>query len=348
MGASTRAGQALLLQHLPTGRPIRIAGMSDDQLAVCLDPLPEAMPVVVRYRVAEHTTSPADVVDDVLERLAVMACELFPTWLPTARSITTDSDHDRRVIRQLAHELASGTEHFGPFLADVAEAALGGRIVGRGSSPEIRARGLARIIGDAYSRNGVALLVGRTEAVPVERQMATAAALEWLASYVGVWCGDGALDAVDRFPIWQVAVPDFVARLIPSSVAHNSPRLDYPPPSGLPHPASVAEQELERRLATRVWAVGRKWNQTYASHVLAPPIRIDLMWPDARCAVEIDGPDHRGMLKYAQDRRRDNGLVLDGYAVLRFTNDEIADDPQRVLDVIERLLISRRGGGTSA
>jgi very-short-patch-repair endonuclease len=34
--------------------------------------------------------------------------------------------------------------------------------------------------------------------------------------------------------------------------------------------------------------------------------------------------------------------VLDGFAVLRFTNGEISDDPQRVLAVIERLLINKR------
>ena len=84
------------------------------------------------------------------------------------------------------------------------------------------------------------------------------------------------------------------------------------------------------------------WNQEYASHSLAPPIRIDLMWPAERCVVEIDGSDHRGILKYAADRRRDNGLMLDGFAVLRFTNEEIVDDPHRVLAVIESLLVKKR------
>jgi very-short-patch-repair endonuclease len=69
------------------------------------------------------------------------------------------------------------------------------------------------------------------------------------------------------------------------------------------------------------------------------------MWVDERVVVEIDGPDHRGVLKYADDRRRDNGLVLAGFAVLRFTNDEIADDAARVLAMIERLLSSKREEG---
>jgi hypothetical protein len=66
------------------------------------------------------------------------------------------------------------------------------------------------------------------------------------------------------------------------------------------------------------------------------------VWLTERCVVEIDGPDHRGSSKYAADRRRDNGLTLDGFAVLRFTNDEIDDDPARVLAVIHSLLSRKR------
>ena len=35
-------------------------------------------------------------------------------------------------------------------------------------------------------------------------------------------------------------------------------------------------------------------------------------------------------------------MTLDGYAVLRFTKDEIAEDPTRVLGVIEALLSKKR------
>jgi very-short-patch-repair endonuclease len=66
------------------------------------------------------------------------------------------------------------------------------------------------------------------------------------------------------------------------------------------------------------------------------------MWPRLRCAVEIDGPDHCGLLKYADDRRRDNTLVRAGFAVLRFSNDEVTDDTFRVAAAIERLLTARR------
>ena len=66
------------------------------------------------------------------------------------------------------------------------------------------------------------------------------------------------------------------------------------------------------------------------------------MWPAERYVVNIDGPDHRGSLKYAADRRRDDGLTLDGFAVLRFTNEGIHGDPARVLAVIEGLSSKKR------
>jgi very-short-patch-repair endonuclease len=333
------------LSHVPTDRVVRIAGASDEQLAVGLDPLPRDAPAVIRYRVATAPVSPLAVVDDALDRLEVVARELFPAWLPDADVVTTSSDFDRRVVRDLARRMASTTEHYGPFVADVAEAALCGRPAMRRFDAETRARGLARIIGDAYRRDAVVLLV-EDAALADTAQHCVAAACEWLAAHgaFGVWLGGQALPAVDRFPTWLLAVPTFVERLTPSDAAPLAPGIEYPAVAGRPHPASIAEQTLERCLAQCDWALGRVWNQVHAGHSLVPPIRVDLMWPRERCVVEIDGPDHRGVLKYADDRRRDNGLVLDGFAVLRFTNDEIDDDPARVVGTIERLLVEKRNG----
>jgi hypothetical protein len=340
-------GEPLSLSHVPSDRVIRIAGPSAEQLVIVLDPLPDGAPVVIRYRVPASPVSALAVVDDALAKLEIVARELFPAWLLGADAIATSSDFDRRVVRELARRMASTTEHFGPFLADVAEAALSGRDVARRYEPETRARGLARIIGDAYGRASVVLLVAPADGLDETEQQGVAAACQWLAAHgaFGVWLTGDALPAIDRFPTWQLALPSFVEQLTASNPAQILPAIDYPPVAGRPHPASIAEQTLERCLAACDWAVGRTWNQVHASHSLVPPIRVDLMWPDERCVVELDGPDHRGVLKYADDRRRDNGLVLDGFAVLRFTNDEVTDDPQRVLGTIERLLAKKRSDG---
>lgn len=335
-------GEPLSLARIPTAQITRLAGLSDEQLAVSLDPLPDGAPVVIRYRLPSSCPSASKVVDDALEQLESVAMDLFPAWLPDADAIQTSSDFDRRVVRRLAHRRSADSEHFGPFLADMAEAALCGSAPDRGFGPEVRARGLARIIGESYRRDGVVLLIGAGPDGEAA-QRSGAAACEWLVNHggIGVWLTAGVLPAVDRYPTWRLCAPGFVVGLSVGAPVDASP-VDYPAPLGRPHPASAAEQTLERCLARCDWASGRVWNQLHASHSLAPPIRVDLMWPDERCVVEIDGPDHRGSLKYAADRRRDNGLMLDGFAVLRFTNDEIGDDPQRVLAVIERLLVTKR------
>lgn len=336
-------GHPVSLSQLPTTAVVRLAGLSPEQLAVSLDPLPADAPAVIRYRPPADPSSPLAVVDDVLDTLEAVARDLFPSWLPDADVATGSSDFDRRVVRELAGRKASASEHFGPFLADVAEAALRGRPARHRHGPELRARGLARILADAYGRDSLVVLCGASSGTELD-QGRVAAACEWLVNHgIGVWLGPGALELVDRFPTFVLPVPDFVDALVPAEIrTRPSPDVEYPALAGMPHPASTYEQALERALARCGWAAGRTWNQEYVSHSLAPPIRVDLMWPRERCAVEIDGPDHRGALKYAADRRRDNGLQLDGFAVLRFTNDEIDDDPQRVLADIEKLLRSKR------
>lgn len=349
--STVECGEPLSLSQIPTDRIVRIEGPTAEQLAVSLDPLPDDAPVVIRYRLPESPASALTVIDDMLNRLEAIARELFPAWLPEAEAITTSSDFDVRVVRGLARRKASITDHFGPFLADVAEAALYGRVATRPCEPELRAPGLARIIADAYQRRGVVLLIEAVDGLSEDAERRAAMACEWLVAHgLGVWLFGGALPDVERLSTWHVPLPGFVEQLAPlaHAVVAPAPRVEYPALVGRPHPASTAEKTLERYLTRCDWALGRVWNQVHASHPLDPPIRVDLMWPDERCVVEIDGPDHRGALKYADDRRRDNGLVLAGFAVLRFTNDEIADDAARVLAVIERLLISKREEGNLA
>ncbi len=322
---------------IPTGQVVRLAGPSAEGLVIALDPLPATAPVVVRHRLVPGAASV--VVDDLLNSLETVACQLFPAWLPEAGALGT-SDLDRRVVRALANRHATSSEHFGPFLADLAEAALLGRPVRGRHDPELRARGLRRVLGDAYGRQSVTVLIDAVAHENVD-ETACATALTWLAAHggFGVWLVAGVITSVDRFP--TVTLPDRCH----AAVSDADQRVEYPPLLGMPHPASVAEQALERALTRCGWAVGRTWNQVYQPHPLARPIRVDLLWPRERCVVEIDGPDHRGALKYADDRRRDNALVLDGFVVLRFTNDEVAADVSQVIGMIERVLAVRRTEG---
>jgi very-short-patch-repair endonuclease len=335
---------------VPHDRVVRVRGLSPEELAVALDPLPPDAPVVIRYQPPSVAPSISAVVDEVLDRLEVIARQLFPAWLPDAHLVDTTSDLDRRVVRTLAHRRALGSEHFGPFLADLAEAALLGRPVDRRFPPELRARGMLRVLREAYRRDGVVLMIESTAEPAADEQRLTTVC-EWLANHggFGVWLIGDTQSSNDRFPTATLQLRPPLATPVRGVDHAVPPPIEFPPLAGRPHPASLAEQTLERCLTQCEWATGRIWNQVHSRQVdgaLATPMRVDLMWLDERCVVEIDGPDHRGGLKYADDRRRDNALVLDGFAVLRFTNEEIVDDPRRVLAVIEELLSARRNEGT--
>lgn len=342
--SSVAHGEPSLLSALPRHGVCHLNGTTSDQLSILLDPLPTGAPVVIRYRM-QAAPSASAVIDDVLGRLTQVAVELFPLWLPDGDAVKGGGvSLDRAVVRMLTQRHAANSEHFAPFLRSVAESAIVGRIQTGRFPTEIQARGLQRILADAYQRDAVVLLV-TSDDLPANQQHSAALAYEWLSNHggFGVWLADQALSAVDRFPMITAGDLTPVAELTASDNGSTSPAVvEYPAPIGKPHPGSAVEQLLERHLSICEWAAGRKWNTLHRGHPLAPPIRVDLMWEDERCVVELDGADHRLASKYADDRRRDNVLVLDAFAVLRFTNEEVIDDPHRVLGTIEQLLTSRR------
>ncbi len=119
-------------------------------------------------------------------------------------------------------------------------------------------------------------------------------------------------------------------------------RVVLPAVVGRPHPASRAEKRLEGALRAREWAHGRAWNQPHRPGPLTGLHYLDLVWSAERVVIEVDGPEHRGVAHYESDRRRDAELVLDGFAVLRFTNDQVLDDVDAVASQIERCVEARR------
>lgn len=325
---------------LPADRVVRLAPA--ESLLVTLDPLPDDAPLVLPCHLTAADTVP-DVVDAVLDRLEHVARGLFPAWLPGAEDIAGSGEVELRAVESLALSLASRSEHFGPFLTDLARSAVAGIRPQLGRfARRTRVEGLIRVLAASYGRQGVALLVTTAPNIDRYRQQVVAEACEWLCAYgpVAVWMSMDALPEVDRFPI--VELPSFEAGDRVVAALPTDTCVHYPPLEGRPHPGSSAERKLEDALRECDWAYGRCWNTTYRSSALRPPIRVDLMWRSERCVVEVDGPDHRARTKYATDRTRDVHLQLDGYAVLRFTNEQVLDDVATVVGSIEKYLSDRR------
>ncbi|WP_214411738.1 endonuclease domain-containing protein [Sphaerisporangium fuscum] len=283
----------------------------------------------------------------VLRELESAAMECFPAWLPGAEGVHHPGGGGVAAVRSLAVRMSSAGAHFGPFLADLSEAALTGRPRRPTRfGPEVRAAGLARVLAAASGRPGAALLV-RVPAgfSPLEEEVLVAGC-EWLAGHgdFAVWLAGAPLAYVDR--VATIHVPGCPTENAPIAAGEQAPRppIAYPPVAGEPHPGSRAEKALEAALAPLPWAWGRAWNQTYRPHPLATPIRVDLLWRDARCVVEIDGREHWRGGRQADDHLRDARLRADGFVVLRFTNTQVLDDVGAVVGVLEGFLRDRRFG----
>lgn len=350
---------------LPLGQVVRLDADAD-AVALALDPLPDDAPAVVTYFAAEER-SVADLAASVLRELDRAAIALFPAWLPGAEGLREPSGVNVAAVRVLALRRASSSGHFAPFLAELAGRALTG-----GPSrlaPEVRAAGLVRVLADSFGRERLAVLVRVPEGLGAVALEVLVAGCEWLShrGRCGVWLTGAPLHDDDRVRTYAappgiplstdphdpsdathppspagstgVAGPPVVA--VPAT-AERAPAVAFPPVAGRPHPGSASEQALEAALATLPWAEGRAWNQTYRPHPLAVPIRVDLLWEKERCVVEIDGPDHRGPLKFAADRQRDVRLQLDGYAVLRFCDSQMLTDLDTVVHQIGQFLRNRR------
>jgi very-short-patch-repair endonuclease len=327
---------------------VRLVGADAEAIATSLEPPPPDAPAVVTYYPHVQSTA-SKVVDAMLHELETAAVELFPAWLPGAAPISGPGGVGVAAVRTVAKQAAAISDHYGPFLAALAECGLRRTANGLSRFPrEIRAAGLVRVLKNSYTRTNAAILVPVPADLSPACQQALGSASEWMAQHghVGVWLA-GPLEARERIISVTVKLPDHLVDIpdvgIPDTLRTPAgPVLLYPPIFGQPHHRSAAEQKLEEALLKRPWAAGRAWNQTYRSHPLVNAVRLDLWWRDERCVVEVDGPDHRSKWKYAEDRRRDRMLDNDGLKVLRFTNAEVLGDLDMVLAAIENCLQRRR------
>lgn len=339
---------AQLWSDLPVARAVRLEGASPAALALMLDPLPDDAPAVVIYR-PTAARSVAAVVGEALSELEQAALRLFPVWLPEAEGVASPAGAGVAAVRALARSMAPATAQYGPFLADVAERALRRRAPqGERFSSEVRAEGLAKIVASAYDRTDAALAVLAPDDLDDASSEVLVGACEWLAAHsrLGVWLLGARRPAADRLMPQRITAPDYVVRMERAAVAPGKepelPRLSTPAVAGSAAGGSATEQALENALAQHPWAAGRSWHQRYQPRQLDLLRFLDLLWAREKIVVEVDGPEHRASLKWADDRLRDNQLQREGYLVLRFPNERIANDMASVLHEVQTLLHLRR------
>jgi very-short-patch-repair endonuclease len=95
--------------------------------------------------------------------------------------------------------------------------------------------------------------------------------------------------------------------------------------------ATSAEKKLWSRLRSRQIA-GAKFRR---QHPVGEYI-VDFFCDEARLAVELDGGGHADEAQKAYDSARTRNLALLGIRVLRFWNNDVAEQPDAVLETIRR------------
>jgi very-short-patch-repair endonuclease len=270
---------------------------------------------------------------------------LYPAWLPEAEGIDSPAGAGDAAVSDLARAAAEKSSLFGPVLLRLARAALAKQtsLVLDDIPREVVALECGKLIRASYQLEDIILILPITVAGEAEIQACERTSL-WLADHVkcAVWVAGPAAARMARICI----IHDVITALIP----HDREVPTAPPPAspwatplaGRPNPFSAAEQRLEAHLAANDWASGRAWNQGWQADARHNRIVTDLVWDLEQLVVEIDGPDHLAAEKFAADRHRDRLLQLAGFAVLRFTNEEVLNDPALVASQIERFLRQKR------
>jgi len=169
------------------------------------------------------------------------------------------------------------------------------------------------------------------------------------ASAIPGWPADVPLP-VD--PLWKRDYAASVRRLVRDGVDTplanlfvTAARPIPPEVEGANRARSASEAFLYRRLETLPETRGRF--QMNADLPIAfdgwGRMEVDLLCADSRVVVEVDGPQHLAdPAAYRRDRRKDQLLQENGYFVLRFLAEDVANELDSVLDGTLRVLSSCR------
>jgi very-short-patch-repair endonuclease len=148
--------------------------------------------------------------------------------------------------------------------------------------------------------------------------------------------GDSGRPLVDRALQHRVSFAELHAAYCRSFGRHGSPWLGRVLGQAADGASSDAERVLHRLLrGARI--VG--WVANHLVALAGTEYWIDVAFVARRLAIEVDGwAWHSDVDRFAQDRRRQNALVLAGWTVLRFTWHDLMSRPQAVVAEIRAAL----------
>lgn len=100
---------------------------------------------------------------------------------------------------------------------------------------------------------------------------------------------------------------------------------------------AFTRSEAERRLLDLIRTAGLPRPST---NVIVEGFEVDLLWPEQRLIVEVDGREyHGGDHAFEGDRTRDGVLMAAGFRTMRVTWRQIANEPQALMARVAQTLV---------
>lgn len=190
----------------------------------------------------------------------------------------------------------------------------------------------------ARARSGAGIRIRRRDLDATDRWVRDGVALTAVPLTVleTVAVLDAAATFLDRALQKYVPFEDLYAALCRNAGAHGMRRAG----DLLVVAADRADSAAERRLVELLRAAGVTG---FVRGFEVGPWQLDVAFPDARLAIEVDGwAWHGDVERFQADRRKQNALVAAGWTVLRFTWADLTDRPEATVRRI-RAALSRVG-----
>lgn len=149
-----------------------------------------------------------------------------------------------------------------------------------------------------------------------------------------VWSYGSRATASGLAAAWWLGATRYAPQIVEVTVPRTGNGRRRPGARRLLHAASDgARSEAERLLVKLLKGAGvTGWQTNYP----VSGYRVDVAFPDAKVAIEVDGwAFHSDAETFVKDRRRQNVIALLGWQVLRFTWLDLTEHPDRVLAEIK-------------
>jgi very-short-patch-repair endonuclease len=347
------AQAARFLLEAPIGSVISLDGVDGVTLLELVDQVDDAPDQrrVLLLRLSPAATAAA-YVEQVIAAMATTAIRLWPCWFTDVSfAMCRDDTLGRQAAIIIAREAAARVPGVSTAWSEAAAVlALSGRSPRvPGTLPAVELTQVSH----AISRFGLVLVVDLAEAAATLNTAALVHALEWVAhqSHAAVIALFAALPSLNS-PFERILyrahriVADADPELAPAPAEIRDcggPEVWLAPWRGAPHPLSEIEQRLAAMLRDDAELAALFYFNLPIDTVRGSRPKVDLVWPNGRLVVELDGyPDHTTRRAFIGDRHRDYELMLSGFTVLRLANEEVAQDFGRAIEKIRDLVRLRR------